>query len=269
MKNKRPFIISKVVSRPQKTGCSQRGDVIEGLMGAALPKPQHRTDTERRFQGATIHAAPGVHERALELLNAHVPRGPIADLGTGSGAFALRLVASGFEDVVAVDLSPPELAGISTVAGDVSSPSLVSTLGVERFRAVAALETIEHLADPLGLLRVSLEILVPGGVLLISTPNVTHPYSRLKFLLTGRMWLFDETAYWSTGHISPTPWWLLQQHLLQAGFEEARHGYGGGFDTRGVRSLAVPLLQRFLDKPPLGVGGQGSTLFVLARKPLD
>jgi hypothetical protein len=104
---------------------------------------------------------------------------------------------------------------------------------------------------------------------LISTPNVVHPYSRLKFLLRGQYWLFGSESFWTSGHSTPFPLWLWMQWFQRAGFIDVAFGLAGRVTLQGMRGIALRLLG------PLARHGRGSlgsvdsatTLFLLAWKP--
>src|SRR5437660_9120016 len=70
------------------------------------PRIKHRNDaqTEHKYKGIPCHAASGVHELVVELLQERLPRGArIADVGAGHGALSARLDDAGFK-VTAFDL---------------------------------------------------------------------------------------------------------------------------------------------------------------------
>jgi SAM-dependent methyltransferase len=225
----------------------------------------HRAETGSSYRGLPTHAAPGVHEFAMDVIGRRIPSGSrVADLGAGSGAFTARLRDARYE-VIAVDISP---ASDDVVAADICD-DLVDALGAESLDAAVALEVVEHLGDPEGFLDQVHASLRDGGALLISTPNVVHPYSRLKFLLRGQYWLFGGESFWTSGHSTPFPSWLWVQWLQRAGFIDVASGLAGRATLKGMRGVALRLLG------PLARHGGGSlgsvdsatTLFLLAWKP--
>lgn len=228
----------------------------------------HRDTGNRSFDGVAVHAAEGVHEGAVTILG-HVlpPSARVADLGAGSGAFALRLKSAGFEPIALdmnVDVRPQ---GIRFIEADITDLSSIFEPG--SLPAAVAIESMEHLRDPIGFLQSVLNVLEPGGIFLATTPNVTHPYSRLKFAAKGTFLLFTPDFYWSTGHTTPLPEWLLREHLAYAGFERIEYGLIGSFDFSGVKRMAVKAIRMWLrgTGAPLGIDGDGSNLVMLARKP--
>lgn len=229
---------------------------------------RHRTATGRSCEGAPIHAAPGVHEQAILLVERFWPRhARIADVGAGSGAFSLRLRAHGY-DPVPIDLDTTEIPKeLSALQADVCT-DLTTVIEPATLDGAVALEVIEHLDCPARFFQEIARLLKPGGGLLISTPNILHPYSRLKFFVTGKYWLFDERAYYSTGHTTPLPAWLLREHALQAGFENIQLGYGESFEMKGIRGLiSRSLSMGYLPRSTLEKTGDGSNLFLFGSKP--
>ena len=237
-------------------------------MSAKRPARRHRSITGRSYQGAAVHAGPGVHEAVLELVRERVPQGArVADLGAGSGALSLRLQDFGYR-VTAIDRDvstiPPQVESLEVDLNHQTPP-----LAQHSFDAVVAVELVEHLDSPLAFLRNALLLVKRGGWLLVSTPNVLHPYSRLKFLAKGTFYLFDNDDYWDTGHSTPLPRWLLAAHLQEAGATEVLYGYRGDLEMTGVRRavvLSCSLLAR-RERCLLGARDGCSTLFVLARGP--
>src|SRR5262245_51774390 len=108
----------------------------------------------------------------------------LLDLGAGHGVTSKVLAKQGFR-VVATDfgLSHPMSNGIARVGG----VDLNRFLPFRRasFDAVDLVEVIEHIENQAQLVREMSRVLKPGGVLLLSTPNVLNVMSRVRFLFTG------------------------------------------------------------------------------------
>lgn len=83
-------------------------------------------------------------------------------------------------------------------------------------------EGLEHVGNPLLLLREFHKRLPAGGLLIVSTPNVWYPQARLQYLLSG----FPPSFPCLTGqivpgtpmHITPWSWPQLYLYLKLAGF---------------------------------------------------
>ncbi len=229
-------------------------------------KKRHRTETGRSYGGVPIHAGPRVHEAVLDIVREKLsPGAHVADLGAGSGALSVRLQDHGYR-VTALDSNTEGMAaGIDSVEIDVTD--LSASVGEHVFDASLAVEVIEHVDSPVELLRNMIKITKPGGIILISTPNVLHPYSRLKFLLRGTLWHFDPEAFWETGHSTPQLLWLLRAHLESLGVEGIEHGYRGSFEMRGVRKAIVAGLNVMARRENCELGARDgcTTLIVVAR----
>lgn len=228
---------------------------------------RQRTDTGRSYAGATMHASPGTHEAAVEVLRHVAPPGArVLDVGAGSGAFSLRLRDAGWNPTALDAMVNTEVEGVQFIESDVAG--LSDIIEPESFPIVVVIETMEHLPNPSKFLQDCYEVLAPGGVLMLTTPNVLHPYSKIKYLVKGKYWLFDEVAYWSTGHITPLPEWLLREHLKRAGFTAIRWGTGGYFETSGIRRAAIRLISATARRgAQLPSTGEGVVLIMVAEKP--
>jgi ubiquinone/menaquinone biosynthesis C-methylase UbiE len=92
------------------------------------------------------------------------------------------------------------------------------------FDIVTATEIIEHLENPRSFLRDINRILKPGGVCVLSTPNVLNLNSRLRYLWFGFPQLFgplpiDARKIEScSGHISSISYFYIYHALRESGF---------------------------------------------------
>jgi SAM-dependent methyltransferase len=149
-----------------------------------------------------------IHDRIVELL-ADEPRGSLVDLGAGDGTLAERLQREGFEvtavDAIADDFRPNSIKVIvANLNEKIPFPDA-------QFKAIVSTEVIEHLENPWFFLRELYRITEPGGVVIISTPNLSSIYVRIWYLLTGRLYNFLDSAYSHIGHITPVYLWNLER----------------------------------------------------------
>jgi len=94
----------------------------------------------------------------------------------------------------------------------------------ESFDVVYAIEVIEHLRNPYDFIREMHRVLKPGGMAIITTPNILNLSSRLSYLLTGFYEMFgplsldprDARRQW--GHIMPLSAYYLAHAMRTAGF---------------------------------------------------
>lgn len=96
----------------------------------------------------------------------------------------------------------------------------------DHFDLVTCTEVIEHLENYHAVLRDACRILRPGGVLIVTTPNVLNIRSRIRYLLFGFFNMFgplrlDDDRHHSThGHINPVGYFYLAHALSNAGFTD-------------------------------------------------
>jgi len=192
----------------------------------------------------------GLHDFILrEVLPHYAPdSGPAIDLGAGSGALAVRLRSAGW-DVWAADIDRQEYkADIPFIQVDLDEGNFSALLGERKFGLITAVEVIEHVESPIGLLRNVTRLLKPGGLAVLTTPNVDNAPARLKFLLTGRLRMMDEKG--DPTHISPIFWDLLKrQYLPRVGLRLVDHlvyPSSGHRVTRARYAWGVRLLARLL-----------------------
>lgn len=104
---------------------------------------------------------------------AHEPAGKILDVGCGAGRFLRRMRKHGWQ-VEGVDYDAQaarrvvERYGIQAHAGDLISCAFPD----KSFDAITMSQTVEHLYDPRSTLAECLRVLKPGGLLVMTTPNV-------------------------------------------------------------------------------------------------
>lgn len=119
------------------------------------------------------------------------PGARLLDIGSGPGHFLGAAMRAGFR-ATGVEINP-ELAriaaqssGAEVVVGD--GTALRSVLaGRERsFDVVTLLDVVEHVSDPVALLRDAGAFVAPGGALLVYTPNHSGLIARTA-ALTGRL----------------------------------------------------------------------------------
>ena len=85
------------------------------------------------------------------------------------------------------------------VVGDLNTLDLVAEFGPGSFDVLVFGDVLEHLPDPARVLRGAVQLLTPGGSVVISIPNITHGSIRLA-ILQGR-WQYTETGLLDRTHI--------------------------------------------------------------------
>jgi SAM-dependent methyltransferase len=115
------------------------------------------------------------------------------------------------------------------------------------YNTVLVGDTLEHLNDPKRMLRMIHEALPPGGLLLLSVPNVANLYVRLNLL-------FGNFPYADRGILDFTHRYFFTARSLRAMVRKA----GFVIERRAVSTIPLPLAWPRLPKPLLEV----SSLFL-------
>jgi len=96
------------------------------------------------------------------------------------------------------------------------------------FALATCIETIEHLENFRAMVREIYRVLKPGGLGVISTPNVLNLRSRFRYFSSGFYNLFGPLAPEESrlpgpgGHITPVNWFYLAHALQSAGFQNVQ-----------------------------------------------
>jgi 2-polyprenyl-3-methyl-5-hydroxy-6-metoxy-1,4-benzoquinol methylase len=140
--------------------------------------------------------------------------GRLLDFGCGNGIFLQRMAAQGW-DVLGLDTSADVVARVQT---DFGLPALVGTLPHPHltpgsFSVITLWHALEHVHQPLAVLRAAYRLLAPGGRLIVATPNVAS----WPFQLFGQHWFALDLPRHLT-HFAPA---TLRAMLTQASFSIA------------------------------------------------
>jgi 2-polyprenyl-3-methyl-5-hydroxy-6-metoxy-1,4-benzoquinol methylase len=127
----------------------------------------------------------------------------VLDVGCWTGDLGRVLTARGCEvsgleiDEEAAEKARADLERV--VVADLDLEPVSRHFPAGSFDAVVFADVLEHLRDPVGVLRDTAPLLSPGGKIVISVPNVTHGSVRLA-LLQGR-WKYTDTGLLDSTHI--------------------------------------------------------------------
>jgi SAM-dependent methyltransferase len=175
------------------------------------------------YKGLTIHADPRLHEHVAEIVKSALPQGAsVLDLAAGSGAMCLRLKDIGMRPT-GTDLVPENFrlhGEVDFVTANLND-ELPEALR-QGFDCVIATELIEHLENPRHLIRQCHDLLKPGGLLIVSTPNTASSISLAQFVRSGEFRWFTPLQYNNDGHIMPILLPVLRYALEECGFADIR-----------------------------------------------
>jgi ubiquinone/menaquinone biosynthesis C-methylase UbiE len=155
----------------------------------------------------------------------------VADVGAGEGFFSQLLgeqvrTKLGLEprDVItASDIFPEYFRYPAIRCEKISSDGRLPYADAS-IDIACSLEVVEHVEDQFAFTRELHRILKPGGMAIISTPNILNINSRWRYLHSGFTVLFDPLLLSSadpvhtSGHIDPVSYYYLAYQLRRAGF---------------------------------------------------
>jgi len=170
----------------------------------------------RYFYNVDLEHPTTSHSQAVLLVT---PGSTVLDVGAADGSVARPLAARGCR-VWAIELDAAAAAKARSacervIVGDVEQLDLDAVLEEQRFDFVLLLDVLEHLRDPVALLKRLRDRLAPGGRVIASIPNVTHGAVRLS-LLSGSF------TYTETGLLDRTHLRLFDRRGAENLFADAR-----------------------------------------------
>lgn len=157
---------------------------------------------------------------ALAGLRGRLPDGPALDVGCGAGP-GLRYLAGRGAEVYGVDASMYALRQAAPLVRARGLAQMDANAGFpfpdETFGLVIANEVIEHVPHGPTFLRECRRVLRPGGVILLTTPNLWD-IRRVTMPLIGRLWSGDTDPT----HINLYTPARLGRELAEIGFSRPR-----------------------------------------------
>ena len=136
-----------------------------------------------RYERTIDVESESTHARVIELVGRDHR---VLELGPSTG-YMTELLRDRGCTVVGIEVDPamaPEAERFSerVIVGDLDELDLEAELGDDRFDVIVAADVLEHLRDPLSLLRRLRPFLSAGGFVVISLPNIAHGSVRLALL---------------------------------------------------------------------------------------
>jgi 2-polyprenyl-6-hydroxyphenyl methylase/3-demethylubiquinone-9 3-methyltransferase len=177
----------------------------------------------------------------IDILASSALRGQhLFELGCGNGSVAAELTKRGY-DVVGIDASREaiEQANRHHPSLKLEAGSAYDALSAKygQFPMVLSLEVVEHLYTPRQYAASVYDLLLPGGVAIISTPYHSY-WKNLALALTGKLDAHF-TALWDHGHIKFWSMETLGALLTEAGFVNISFRRVGRVPVLGKSMIAV------------------------------
>jgi 2-polyprenyl-3-methyl-5-hydroxy-6-metoxy-1,4-benzoquinol methylase len=184
--------------------------------------------TENRYEAPIDLSVDNAHTRVLRLVGEGKQ---VLELGCAAGHMSRFLVTERGCTVTAVERDEEAAAEARKVVsrlilGDLDTLELSEALPGARFDAILCADVLEHLKDPVRVLRGLRPLVAPGGFLVASVPNIAH-VSVLAELLEGRF------RYRPLGLLDETHLRFFTRDSLLASFEQ------GGFDVTHLERLPL------------------------------
>ncbi|MCU0309376.1 MAG: class I SAM-dependent methyltransferase [Acidimicrobiales bacterium] len=180
----------------------------------------------------------------------------VLEVGAGAGHVTAVLAERG-NRVTAVDVDADALQGaarhaVAAHAGDLDVTPLDELVGANTFDAVLLGDVIEHVRDPVRVLRSARRVLRPGGSIVVSVPNVAHVDLRLH-LFIGR-WQYQPIGLLDATHLRFFTRTTLEEALAAAGLRISalervfRPVFGSGLNV-GPGDVAPEIVEELLLDP--------------------
>lgn len=112
------------------------------------------------------------HWWALAKISNLDPATRVLDIGPGSGVVGRELRARGFSNLFAVEIDESTRAALGSVYSRIESN--LKPFQNLTFGSILLLDVLEHMNDPFSFFSEVAGLLEPGGVMLISVPNIAH-----------------------------------------------------------------------------------------------
>ena len=150
---------------------------------------QHHEDSYAKGGYAVYAAAESIRAAIaryrLDAVRRLAPDGPWLDVGCSTGALLAEAARVGIQ-AEGLEMSPAAVAQARGRGLEVHEGVVERFAPPRPFAAITAFDFVEHLRDPLRFVRRAASWLVPGGLLVLTAPNLASAPARLM----GRHWYY-------------------------------------------------------------------------------
>lgn len=151
----------------------------------------------------------------------------VLSVGCGAGKTEAELVKRGIK-VVGVELNPKAAAiarqrGLTVLEGNASEIDI--GVAGELYDCLIYPDILEHLPDPVTVLKRHVEYLKPGGIVYVSIPNFRHYSIFWQLFVRGHI-RYRDAGILDNTHLRITTRKMVLQWFDQVGLELLTHHYG-------------------------------------------
>lgn len=216
--------------------------------------------------------------KAIDYIKSNYSGGAIKilDIGAGNGEFAELAQKTLGVSTVCLDYADPHLErlrklGFETHKIDFDKEDEVEEISnkfAQQFDIVTAFEIVEHIFGIDDFINFTHKVLKPGGIIVISTPNIDHFFYHLYALITG-------SPVGEGHHVRFFNKQRISQLLTVDGFDvvdNLSYGYGGAYylwlyDKSQIRKIAIKAVGKILfNLIPKSSSKKYSKLMIVAKK---
>ncbi len=216
----------------------------------------------------------GVAGTHMDFVGRYAKAGTLIDVGCSAGLFLNEAQQAGF-DVSGIEFSKGSAAfarshfGFSVTDGDIHAYQG----GGECFDVVTMFDVIEHVPDPVRDMQTAWSMLKPGGLFILSTPNIDGLFPRASYLVAKLLdyWPHPEPPH----HLYQFSDKTLAAMLAKTGFEvlgqrQINIDLGYSFGTPSILAKRPKLWPYALLFAPFAIVGpwigMGDWFYMAARK---
>ena len=183
------------------------------------------------YKDFIIKADNKLHDQiVVELLKNCPPPAKVLDFGCGEGALSERLKDLWYE-VISSDIDDSNFKAktefVKLDFNDCESMRKFASENRKKFDVVLSIEVLEHIENIFLYIDTIQEVLKTGGLLIMSTPNISSFISRLFFLYKGIPHQFSKNDLEGYGHINPISSLEIEYLLRRKGFDILKIKEGG------------------------------------------
>ena len=183
----------------------------------------------------------------------------VLSVGCAAGKTEEVLIKKGIE-VVGVELNPEaaETArkrGLTVLQGDASAIDIDIT--GDPYDCIIYADILEHLPDPVAVLKRHMKSLKPGGIVYISVPNFRHYSVFWQLVILGRI-RYQDAGVLDRTHLRITTRKMVIEWFSQVGLDISSYHYGiSGRRNRLISACLFGLAREFM----------ATQVVLIARKP--